>query len=59
MYYTECLPLNFSALLRKATLGCLLRKTFLQRIFFSPLANWNSYLHVTCIARPALELEKL
>ena len=46
-------------LLRKDTLGCLPRKTFVQGIFVSPLASWNSYLHVTCITRPGLKLEKL
>ncbi len=46
-------------LLRKVTLGCLPRKTFVQRMLVRPLASWNSYLHVTCITEPGLELEKL
>ena len=57
MYYAECLPLNCVTLLRKATLGCLPRKTFVQETLVGPLACWNSYLHVTCIARPELKLK--
>ena len=57
MYYTECLPLNCSTLLRKATLGCLPKKTFVQGTFVGPLASWNSYLHITCIARLGLKLK--
>ncbi len=57
MYYTKCLPLHCSMLLRKDTSGCLPRKTFVQETFVSPLASWNSYLPVTCIIRPELKLK--
>ncbi len=57
MYYMGRLPLNCSTLLRKVTLGCLPRKTLVQGTFVSPLASWNSYLHVTCIAGPGLKLK--
>ncbi len=53
----ECLSRDYSSLLRKVTLGCLPRKTVVQRTFVSPLASWNRYLHVTCIARPGLKLK--
>ncbi len=57
MCYAECLPLNCVTLVRKAALGCLPRKTLVQGTLVGPLARWNSYLHVTCIARPELKLK--
>ncbi len=57
MYCTVCLPIDYSTLLRKVTLGCSPRKTFVQGTLVGPLASWNSYLYVTCIARPGWKLK--
>ncbi len=57
--YATCLPCNCSTLLRKATLGCLPRKTFVQRTYVRPLASLTSCLHVICIPKPGLKWEKL
>ncbi len=57
--YTTCLPCNCSALLRKAVLGCLPRKTSVQKTYVCLLASLTHYLHVTCIPKPGWKLEKL
>ncbi len=58
MYCTKCLPLDCVMLLRKATLGCLPRKTLVQGTLFGPLASWNSYLHITCITQTGIEVKE-
>ncbi len=59
MYYMKYLPFDCSTLLREVILGRLPRRTFVQEIFISPLASWNSYLHVACITGPELKLKEL
>ncbi len=56
--YTTCLPCSYSMLLRKVTLDCLPRKTSVQRTYVRPLTSLTSYLHVTCILKLGLKLEK-
>ncbi len=57
--YATCLPYTHSTFLRKVTLGCLPRKTSVQRTYVRPLVSLNSYLHVTCVSKPGSKFEKL